>query len=451
MAFVKCAQVLVLVLSTILPAMAQVAERPPMGWNSWDAYGLTINEEQFRANAMVEAKTLRPYGWIYAVIDEGWYMENPEDRQTPGKLRYALDGFGRYVPVSGRFPSAAGGGESSFAALASWVHGQGLKFGIHIVRGIPRESVNRNLPVEASKFHATDVADATDACPWDPTNWGVHDNAAGQAWYDSLFRQYASWGVDLVKVDCIGDHPYKVSEIRMIRKAIDRTGRPIVLSLSPGPMNLEHAAEVRGLAEMWRISDDIWDYWVNTKDWPKSILSQFQTTAAWAPFSGGGHWADADMLPFGELRPAPGFGDPRTTRLTHAEQQTMFALWCMARSPLVVGANLTLLDNWTTALLTNVSLLSIDQTAVAGREVQHDDDIIVWTANLQDGSKALAIFNLRDSPQQVDESLRTYGFHGQSWRATDVWTGKQLGKQKRVTGSILAHGCLIWILKQVWP
>jgi alpha-galactosidase len=449
MAFVKCAQALVLVLSTLLPATAQVAERPPMGWNSWDAYGLTINEEQFRANAMVEAKTLRPYGWIYAIIDEGWYMENPEDRQTPGKLRYALDGFGRYVPSPERFPGAASGGESSFTALASWVHGQGLKFGIHIVRGIPRESARRDLPVEGSKFHASDVADTTDVCPWDPTNWGVRDNAAGQAWYDSLFRQYALWGVDLVKVDCIGDHPYKVSEIRMIRKAIDRAGRPIVLSLSPGPMNLEHAAEVRSLAEMWRISDDIWDFWDNTKSWPKSVRSQFRTTAAWTPFSGGGHWPDADMLPFGELRPAPGFGDGRTTRLTHAEQQTMFALWCIARSPLILGANLTLLDNWTTGVLTNASLLSIDQAAVASREVRHDDDIVVWTADLRDGSKALAIFNLRDSSRKVDESLQAYGFHGQNWRVTDVWTGKQLGKQKRVAGSISAHGCLVWILKQI--
>jgi len=449
MNFVKCAVALVLVLRTILPATAQVAERPPMGWNSWDAYGLTINEEQFRANVMVEAKTLRPYGWTYAVIDEGWYMENPEDRQTPDKLRYALDEFGRYVPALGRFPSAAGDGKSSFATLASWVHSQGLKFGIHIVRGIPRESVRRNLLVEGSKFHATDVADTTDACPWDPTNWGVRDNATGQAWYDSLFRQYASWGIDLVKVDCIGDHPYKVSEIRMIRKAIDRAGRPIVLSLSPGPMNLERAVEVRSLAEMWRISDDIWDYWDNTNNWPKSIRSQFQTTVAWAPFSGGGHWPDADMLPFGELRPAPGFGDPRTTRLTHAEQQTMFALWCMVRSPLIVGANLTLLDDWTTGLLTNVSLLSIDQTAVAEREVQHDDDILVLTADLRDGSKALAIFNLRESSREVDESLQAYGLNGRRWRATDVWIGKELGKQKRVTGSISAHGCLVWILKQV--
>ncbi len=165
------------------------------------------------------------------------------------------------MPVKARFPSAGTAPETSFTTLGAWVHARGLKFGIHIVRGIPRETVSRNLPVADSAFHAVDVADQTDACPWDPTNWGVKDNAAGQAWYDSLLKQYAGWGVDLLKVDCISDHPYKVSEIRMIRKAIDRSGRPMVLSLSPGPTALEHAEEVGSLSSMWRISDDVWDVW----------------------------------------------------------------------------------------------------------------------------------------------------------------------------------------------
>jgi alpha-galactosidase len=267
------------------PSTAAVAATPPMGWNSWDSYGLTITEDQFRANVKVLHNGLMASGYNYAVIDEGWFFFNPEARPRPDTLVYAIDANGRYVPVPARFPSAgtatpaqmqvaqAPDGtpyklsmtteSTSFKPLADWVHAQGLKFGIHIVRGIPRVSVERNLPIAATAFHAADAADTTDACPWDPTNWGIKNNAAGQAWYDSLISQYAGWGVDLLKVDCIAAHPYKVDEIQMIRRAIDKTGRPMVLSLSPGPTSLDNAAEVGRLAQMWRISDDFWDVWAS--------------------------------------------------------------------------------------------------------------------------------------------------------------------------------------------
>jgi hypothetical protein len=346
---------------------ASLAPTPPMGWNSWDAYGLTITEDQFRANAQALDYKLKQFGWNYAVIDEGWFFLNPEDRPTPDKLHYAIDAFGRYVPVPARFPSAASPhhengsptpatpmkfeatiyDDTSFKPLADWVHSQGLKFGIHIVRGIPRASVERNLPIANSAFHAADAADTSDACPWDPTNWGIQNNAAGQAWYDSLLTQYAGWGVDLIKIDCIASHPYKPAEIRMIRRAIDHAGRPMVLSLSPGPTALEDAAEVAAEAQMWRISDDVWDLWTKEhpdRDFPQSLTGQFVNTAAWAQYAKPGNWPDADMLPLGELRPSPGDGAPRTTRLTLTEQQTMLTLWAMARSPLILGANLTLLD-----------------------------------------------------------------------------------------------------------
>ncbi len=324
---------------------AMVAPTPPMGWNSWDSYGLTITEAQFRANVGVLKTKLLPFGWQYAVIDEGWFFFNPQDRGTPDKLHYAIDGYGRYVPVPARFPSTIGRGgigrpsagklpvtleETSFKAMGDFVHAQGLKFGIHIVRGIPRASVERNLPIEGSSFKAQDAADQSDACPWDPTNWGVKDDAAGQAWYDSLLRQYAGWGVDLLKVDCISDHPYKVSEIRMIRRAIDKAGRPMVLSLSPGPTQLPHAEEVGSLANMWRISDDVWDRWEKapdqTTEFPQSVKEQFARLAAWEPYAKPNNWPDADMLPIGELKPSPGDGKPRTSRLTPEEQRTQMTL-----------------------------------------------------------------------------------------------------------------------------
>ena len=444
-----------------------MAPTPPMGWNSWDSYGLTITEPQFRANVDV-LKTLEPFGWKYAVIDEGWFFANPNDRGTPDKLVYAIDANGRYVPVPERFPSAGNEPASpvaspgklpvsiettNFTALGDWVHGQGLKFGIHIVRGIPRASVERNLPVAGSAFHAADVADQTDACPWDPTNWGVKDNAAGQAWYDSLLQQYASWGVDYLKVDCISDHPYKLTEIRQLRRAIDKTGRPIVLSLSPGPTALGHAEEVGTLANMWRISDDFWDRWQKapgqTTEFPMSLKEMFGRLAAWEPYPKPNAWPDADMLPIGELRPSPGDGRPRSSRLTAEEQRTLVTLWAVARSPLILGANLTMLDAGTKALLTNRDLIRIDQTSTHSAQVARDGDLVAWRADLPGGEKALALFNLGDAEMNLTKPLGDFGtdLGGRDWAVRNVFGGDTAISGHQFAERVPAHGCVLLMLR----
>lgn len=460
----------VLVLAAGTVRAQQVAATPPMGWNSWDAYGLTITEPQFRANVEVLKTKLAPFGWNYAVIDEGWFFENPQDRDKPEKLHYALDPYGRYVPVPARFPSAGSGGyvttaspgmlaatieNTSFTNLGNWVHAQGLKFGIHIVRGIPRASVERNLPIwsadNASKFTAADAADQSDACPWDPTNWGVKDNAAGQAWYDSLLRQYASWGVDLLKVDCIANNPYRLGEIEMIRRAIDKTGRPMVLSLSPGPTNLSHAEEVEKLSNMWRIADDEWDVW-DSKDgkFPMGVKNQFQTLADWEKYAGPGHWPDADMLPIGELKPYPGYLDARSSRLTPDETRTELTLWAIARSPLILGANLTLLDDAMLKMLTNKDWIAVNQTAMSSSELKNRDGLIVWRASLPKDRVALAVFNSGDSAMKVDQKLSEFdlGLGAGSVRVRDVWAEKELGKQSGISVTIPAHGCALFLISK---
>jgi alpha-galactosidase len=297
----------------------------------------------------------------------------------------------------------------------------------------------------------------------------VKDNAAGQAWYDSLLKQYADWGVDLLKVDCISDHPYKAAEIRMIRRAIDKTGRPIVLSLSPGPTALEHADEVASLAQMWRISNDIWDLWVNPRGWPIAVSSQFARLAAWAPHAKPGNWPDADMLPLGELRPVPGDGQPRTTRLTPTEQRTLLTLWSIARSPLILGANLTLLDQPTLKLLTAPNVLRIDQAATHSGQVLHSGDVIAWVADLPadlppnlpaalrpaprsdaaGATTALALFNTGDTPETITTSFAAYHLGATTYRVTDAWSGKSLGKIKSIENlTIEPHDSVLWLLKK---
>jgi len=419
-----------------------------MGWNSWDSYGLTITEAQFRANVAVLAKTLKPFGWNYAVIDEGWFLKNPLERATPGKLAYEIDAKGRYIPVPARFPSAlAAGQNTSFAALAASVHAQGLKFGIHIVRGIPRESVAASLPIAGSPFHAQDAADTSDACPWDPTNWGVRDNAAGQAWYDSLIAQYAGWGVDLIKVDCISDHPYKPAEIRMLHRAILKSGRPMVLSLSPGPTSPGIVREIQPYAQMWRISDDVWDFWKSANSFPHSVHDQFVLAAGWAPFAHAGSWPDADMLPLGYLGPVPGYGAARQFNLTHDEQRTMLTLWAIARSPLILGANLTRLDDWTTQLLTNRDVLAVDQFGHNQRQVTTWNDIVVWSSEGKGDVRYLAIFNLNDKEVSVNQTYAFFNLPEAGYQARDLWTHSDLGTGGSVHMTLPPHACVLLELK----
>jgi len=427
-----------------------LAPTPPMGWNSWDSYGLTIDERDYRANTRVLA-SIKQYGWSYSVVDEGWYMADPNGKDRAAK-QFQIDSNGLLVPALDRFPSAANG--AGFKPLADWVHSLGLKFGFHIVRGIPRGAVERNTPIAGSNFHATDAADTSDACGWDDGNWGVRDNAAGQAYYDSMMRLYAKWGVDFLKVDCIADHPYKVSEIRQIALAIKKTGRPIVLSLSPGPTQLEHAAEIAQYSQMWRISNDIWDGWAfgnHTPDgYPSGVETAFDNLARWNPYVRPGRWPDADMLPLGSLRPHPGMGDPRESRLTHDEERTQFTLWSIARSPLILGANLTELDPFTRSLITNARVIAVNQKAWESHPVANVpagyENIRVWEASAGSRSSPVhyvAFFNTGDQPANLAAKWSDAGITGRH-SAVELWSGVRSRAASGVQVTLPAHGSAIY-------
>jgi alpha-galactosidase len=438
---------------TTLTLAREVAPTPPMGWNSWDAYGLTIDEADFKANALELAK-LRSFGWTYAVIDEGWYMGNP----FGSKLRerqYLLDAHGLLIPVPDRYPSSAA--NRGFKPLADWVHARGLKFGLHIVRGIPKQAVEANQPIAGSSFHATEAADQADTCGWDDGNYGVRDNPAGQAYYDSMLSLYAGWGLDFIKVDCIADHPYKASEIRQIAAAIQKTGRPIVLSLSPGPTQPVHAAEIAQYAQMWRISNDIWDGWQfmhvppKEDDFPIGVRDIFDRMQPWIGQAREGRWPDADMLPWGMLAPHPGWGKPRHSRLSLDEERTQLTLLAIARSPLILGANLTQLDAQTRALITNKEVIAVNQTARDNHPVDNLptglEKVRVWVASgtgRQQSLRFVAVFNLDDGPKSVDVPWSKLGVESGRLAVRDLWDGHRLAASDRLQVSLPTHGCALY-------
>jgi alpha-galactosidase len=416
-----------------------------MGWNSWDSYGRTITEAQFKANALWMAKHLKRFGWEYVVIDEGWYIPDPAG-DAKG-YSFLLSDDGRFIPSAVRFPTSANG--AGFKPLADYVHSLGLKFGIHIIRGIPRDAVARNLPIADSPYHAQDAADPTDTCPWNAYNYGVKNSEAGQAYYDSIMKLYASWQVDFVKADCIADHPYKPDEIRMMANAIKKTERPMLLSLSPGPTALEHASEVARYAEMWRICDDFWDHWGpwEKHEWSQSLYAQFATTAKWAPYGAPGHWPDADMLPLGHLGPRPGDGELRETRFTPDEQRTMVTLWSIFRSPLIMGGDLLSVDKWTESLLSNPEVIAVDQHSRGNHPVVTGDKTAVWLAEPEYGQGYyLAVFNIGDAEQAVHYDWKDLGLTSRSYKLRDLWKRKDVGSAASLSVNLHPHGSVLYRL-----
>ncbi|GAA0387619.1 glycoside hydrolase family 27 protein [Paenibacillus motobuensis] len=416
------------------------ASTPPMGWNSWDCYGASVREEEVRGNAEYMARYLKSYGWEYVVVDIQWYEPGAYSSQYRPFVPLEMDAYSRLIPAKNRFPSSAGG--KGFKPLADYVHGLGLKFGIHIMRGIPRQAVHAAAPILGTSATARDIAHPNSICPWNTDMYGVDPEKEGsQAYYDSLFRLYSEWGVDFVKVDDIAAsrlYGYHAAEVELIRRAIDGCDREIVLSLSPGPADLEVAQHLSRHANMWRMTDDYWDHW-------HLLYGMFERCEKWAAFAEPGHWPDCDMLPLGHLgiRSVDGGGD-RYTRFTRDEQITMMTLWVICRSPLMFGGELRDNDEWTLSLLTNEEVLHLHRYGTGGRIVFREGDVTVWTARDEEGQAYLAMFNLGEGPL-VSRLELALAEAGESFpTAMDLWSRCEMEVHEgAVVVSLPPHGSIL--------
>ena len=390
-----------------------------MGWNSWDAFATTITEDEAKAETDYMADHLASHGWQYMVVDIQWYEANATGFDYRKDAPLTMDPYSRVLPAPNRFPSAANGG--GFKGLSDYVHAKGLKFGIHMMRGIPRQAVKQNTAILGSSAHATDIADTKSTCPWNGDMYGVDMTKPGaQEYYDSEFQQFADWGVDFVKIDDLS-RPYHGPEIEAIRKAIDKTGRPMVFSTSPGETPLDQAGHISQQANMWRISDDFWDNW-------KSLKHQMDLTAKWAPSTGDGHYPDADMLPLGMIRQGKSM-----TRFTRDEQYTLMTLWCIFRSPLVFGGDLRKMDDFTLSLITNDEVLAVDQHSSNNHQLFRRDGQMAWIADVPGSTdKYVALFNIEDKKGSTEKGvpialqLSEAGMSN-SCQVRDLWHEKDLG------------------------
>ncbi len=426
---------------------------PPRGWNSYDYYDTNVTEADVLDNAAFMAQHLKPYGWEYVVVDIQWYAYNTASMRD--RFQYIpfgkneMDEYGRLLPCPDKFPSSVNG--AGFRPLAAKLHALGLKLGIHIMRGIPRAAAQNHLPIMGTDVTADMAADPSSIAEWNPDMYGVRNCEAGQKYYDSIVELYASWGVDFIKVDdicSVGFSPHRgyerKHEVEMLHKAIIHCGRPIVLSLSPGPAAVTESWHYKKYANMWRITDDFWDNW-------ETLLDMFDRCEKWQDHVSQGCYPDCDMLPLGKV--GKHFGQERDTLFTREEQKTMMTLWCIFGSPLMLGAQMTMLDEWTLSLLQNEELLRLENGRFLSKQVLRDTEKCVWAAvDPKTGEYYIAFFNLKNEEQEIAVSREECKamfpdgyFTADAEKMMEVWSqSPSMVKNDTLRSSVMPHGALLF-------
>jgi hypothetical protein len=428
-----------------------IANKPPMGWNSYNCYGSAVHEREVRANAAYMAKYLKKCGWQYIVVDFLWSYDNPPGSIIGNPFQknlpdgsyipwLSMDKWGRLIPDPNKFPSSFR--NKGFKPLADYVHSLGLKFGIHVMRGIPRQAVWLKSPVWGTKGITADmIADTSSTCPWLNHMYGLNMAKPGaQQYLNSIVKLYASWGVDFIKVDDIA-RPYREPEIEGYKKAIEVCGRPMVLSISPGATPVSEAAHVEKYANMWRMADDFWDNW-------GQLLDMFKYAEEWQGAGGPGHWPDCDMLQIGKLSKRGPVGPERYSRFTNDELYTHLTFWCIYRSPLMMGGNMPENRPFELKLLTNKEVLDADQYGSNPRELYFKKDTsMVWYSHIP-GSKSIyaAFFNLSGHPDTVKMDFAAAGLKGKI-NVRNLWQKRNVGSYNgSYQQAINKHGAALFKL-----
>jgi alpha-galactosidase len=422
-----------------VPALDKsIAQKPPMGWNSWDCFGWTVNEAQVRANAEYVAKYLKPLGYEYIVIDQCWYA-NAKDSDFEAfvqetistKPDYSIDRHGILQPDTVKFPSARGG--RGFKPLADYIHSLGLKFGLHQLRGIPWKATVGGRSIRGTSLSCESIAQPDSGCVWYDGFYGVDMKKPGaQTYYNSVFKTYADWGVDYVKVDDVVNVP----ELEGISRSIRSSGRKMVLSVVPENIPLD---VLKQNVHMARTGLDFWDVW-------EMLKKGFPVASRAVKEQEPGYWPDLDMLPMGKI----GIGlsykgpEPRISNFTPDELRTLLTLWYIARMPLMYGGHLPESDALSLSLVKNEEALAVNRNSTNNRQIKFKNAIIVWAADVPNSTdKYVAFFNQWESKEPVKPRVtwQQLGLPAGTYQVRDLWAKKELGTSTdSFTHPIPAHG-----------
>ncbi|WP_097259033.1 glycosyl hydrolase family 28 protein [Streptomyces sp. Ag109_G2-15] len=385
--------------------------RPAMGWSSWSFVRRGPTEAKIKAQAdALVASGLKDHGFVYVNLDDFW--------QKCDSNGFVVDSYGRWAVDTAKFPSG-------IRALADHVHSKGLKFGFYVTPGIAKNAVTANTPIEGTPYHAKDIVDTSKT----EKNYNCknmyyidYSKPGAQEFVNSWAKQFASWGVDYLKIDGVGSQD--IPDVQAWDKALRATGRPITFALSNN-LPIANAPTWRQLANSWRTQGDVECYCgsgANGSGYPLTdwshVSARFNSAASWQQYAGPGGWNDLDSLEIGN-------GDQ--AGLTADQRRSHFTLWAMAGAPLLLGTDLTHLDPVDKAMLTNDRLTGVDQDGVAAKRVVNSGVKQVWSKQENSGDYVVALFNTGTSGNAtVTVNWSQVGFTG-SGDVTDLWSGSHKG------------------------
>ncbi len=369
-------------------AKTVLAQTPPLGYNSYDSYNVNAYEAVMLKEIDAFIEKFAPVGYEYFVIDNGWFS-TPKSTQFEGYLcptagsgpqEVVVDEYGIVTPSQLFFPNG-------LKPMVDKLHAKGLKFGVHLMRGIPKLAVEKNLPIKGTKYTAKDIYTTNGDCGWCPYMHGVDMKKPGaQEFYNSVFKQFAEWGIDFVKVDDVTHFP---AEIEGYVKAIENCGRPMVLSLSAGGDSNVKYLETYKKTNMVRTTKDIWDEQI-------ALDRSFESMRKWQGLEQEGFWPDLDMIPFGELcilrrpelnkRPANKSEEEFMGKMHHwckftdPQKETFMTQRAIAASPIMIGGSMINMDEHSVKLLTHSEMLGCVKNGVHGKLILEKDSIELWCA-----------------------------------------------------------------------
>ncbi|UXX80965.1 glycoside hydrolase family 27 protein [Reichenbachiella carrageenanivorans] len=428
---------------TVVSSQKRLADTPPMGWNSWDCLGWTATEAQVKAAADYMDEHLKHLGYEYIVIDQGWFADSASSSfeafvhdEISSKPTYTLDSFGRLMPDVIKYPSSKNG--KGMKPLADYIHSKGLKFGLHLLRGIPWESVEMDMPIKDSDYSASSIGQPTKGCDWYDGFYGVDmTKPGGQAYYDSVFELFAEWGVDYVKSDDVINE----TEFLAISKAARNCGRDIVLSVVPANIEWEVLKENCDLA---RTGHDYWDVW-------QMLKQAFGDANAYTKYRGDGFWPDLDMLPVGKLGKEISYKGPeeRISNFSEDELKTLLSLWYISQSPLMIGGYLPETDTLTLQLLTNEEAVAVSKKSVNSRQIKYRNAMVIWVSDIRNSEdKYLAMFNIWETfkPINMKVAFEQIGINPhKEYVFRDLWSHEDIGTyQKEFMAPVVTHGARLF-------
>ncbi len=409
--------------------------KPPLGWSSWSFVrkNPTAAIIEAQAKAMKDSG-LTKLGYQYVNIDDFWY-------QCPGAQGPNVDQYGRWVIDSTKFP--AQGAKNGIQATADYVHSLGLKFGLYATPGIAKQAVEQNTAIEGTPYHAADIATSYNEANYNCGGMvGIDYSKPGaQAFLDSWAKQFASWGVDYLKLDGVGTPD--AQDVQGWSTALKNSGRPIHLELS-NSLDINNAKLWQDTADGWRTGGDVECYCgANDSSYPltswASVASRFDQVAAWAPHGGPKGFNDYDSLEI---------GNGKDDGLTVDERKTQASLWSLAASPLFLGTDLTRMDPTDLSLLRNADVLAVDQDAIDAKRISSDANTQVFAKTEPNGDVIVGLFNTATAPRAVSTTAAALGLpKAADYSLQDLWNHSTTESTGGISVDVPAHGVALYRVK----